>query len=147
MKEVYFTLKSRRSIPTVRIEYGQEKKNFIVRIFDSEVNSRRTYEYCPKEEVFDDEQDMLKKVNEIKKGLLENNWIIKNRDSNPKHSFLKTRTVDGTISFEFSVNLDPAKLKVRKNKITKDFVHNFYAEIETNIRKGVKKLNGDCNFV
>ena len=82
---------------------------------------------------------MLKKVNEIKKGLLENNWIIKNRDSIPKHSFLKTGTVDGTISFEFSVNLDPAILKVRKKKIAKDFVHNLYAEIETNIRKGVKK--------
>ena len=139
MKEVYFTLKSRRSIPTVRIEYGQEKKNFIVRIFDSEVNSRKTYEYCPKEEVFEDEQEMLKKVNEIKKGLLENNWIMQNRDPIPNYSFLKTGTVDGTISFEFSVNLDPFKLKVRKNKIAKDFVHNLYAEIESNIRKGVNK--------
>ena len=139
MKEVYFTLQSRSSIPIVRIEYGQEKKNFIVRIFDNEVNSRRTYEYCLKEEVFEDEQEMLKKVNEIKKELSENNWIMQNRDSNPKHSFLKTRTVDGTISFEFSVNLDPAKLKVRKNKIAKDFVHNLYSEIETNIRKGVNK--------
>ena len=127
------------SIPKVRIEYGQEKNNFIVRIFDSEVNSRRTYEYCPKEEVFDDEQDMLKKVNEIKKGLLENNWIMKNRDPIPKNSFLKTETVDGTISFEFSVNLDPVKLNVRKKKITKDFVHNLYTEIETNIRKGFNK--------
>ena len=139
MKEVYFTLQSGRSIPTVRIEYGQEKKNFIVRIFDSEVNSRRTYEYCPKEEVFDDEQDMLKKVNEIKKGLLENNWILQNTDSIPKHLFLKTGTVDGTITFEFSVNLDPVKLNVRKKKITKDFVHNLYTEIETNIRKGFNK--------
>ena len=139
MKEVYFKLQSRRSIPIIRIEYGQETKNFLVRIFDNEVNSRRTYEYCPKEEFFEDEQEMLKKVNEIKKGLLENNWIIKNRDSIPKHSFLKTGIVDGTISFEFSVNLDPAKLKVRKKKIVKDFVQNLYAEIETNFRKGVNK--------
>ena len=139
MKEVYFKLQSSRSIPIVRIEYGQEKKNFIVRIFDNEVNSRRTYEYCPKEEFFEDEQEMLQKVNEIKKGLLENNWIMQNRDSIYKNSFLKTGTIDGTISFDFSVNLDPAKLKVRKKEITKDFVHNLYAEIETNIRKGVKK--------
>ena len=88
MKEVYFTLQSRSSIPIVRIEYGQEKKNFIVRIFDNEVNSRRTYEYCPKEEFFEDEQEMLKKVNEIKKGLLENNWIMQNSDSIAKNSFL-----------------------------------------------------------
>ena len=57
MKEVHFTLQSRMSISTVRIEYGQEKKNFIVRIFDNEVNSRRTYEYCLKEEVFEDEKE------------------------------------------------------------------------------------------
>ena len=82
---------------------------------------------------------MLKKVNEIKKGLLENNWIMHNRDSIPKLAFLKTGTVAGKISFEFTVNLDPAKLEVRKKKIVKDFVHNLYAEIEKNIRKGVKK--------
>ena len=82
---------------------------------------------------------MLKKVNEIKKGLLENNWIMQNTDSIPKHSFLKTGTVDGTITFEFSVNLDPAKLNLRKKKITKNFVHNLYTEIKTNIRKEVNK--------
>ena len=82
---------------------------------------------------------MLKKVIETKKGLLENNWIMQNRESIPKNSFPKTGTVDGTILFEFSVNLDPAKLKVRKKKIVKDFVQNLYAEIETNFRKGVNK--------
>ena len=62
-----------------------------------------------------------------------------NRDSIPEHAFLKTGTVDGKILFKFSMNLDPAKLKVRKNKIVKDFVQNLYAEIETNFRKGVSK--------
>ena len=90
---------------------------------------------------------MLKKVNEIKKGLLENNWIMQNSDSIAKNSFLKTGIVDGTISFDFSVNIDPAKLKVRKKKIKKDFVHNLYAEIVTYISKEVSNWNGDCNFV
>ena len=62
-----------------------------------------------------------------------------NRDSIHKHAFLKTGTVAGKISFEFTVNLDPAKLKVRKKKIVKDFVQNLYAEIETNFRKGVSE--------
>ena len=62
-----------------------------------------------------------------------------NRDSIPKHAFLKTGTVDGKISFEFTVNLDPDKLEVRKKKIVKDFVQNLYAEIETNFRKGFNK--------
>ena len=64
---------------------------------------------------------------------------MKNRDSIPKHSFLKTGTIDGTISFEFSVNLDPDKLRVRKKEIAKDFVQNLCAEIGKNIRKGVNK--------
>ena len=65
--------------------------------------------------------------------------MFRYKDSIPKHAFLKTGTVDGKISFEFSVNLDPAKLKVRKKKIVKDFVQNLYAEIETNFRKGVSE--------
>ena len=67
MKELYFTLPYRRSKKTVRLQYGQVKKKFIVRTFDGEINSRRTSEDSPKEEVFDDEQEMLKRVYEIKK--------------------------------------------------------------------------------
>ena len=139
MKEAYFTLPYRSSMSEFKLEYGQVKKNFIIRTFDGRINCRSTSKEYPKEEVFEDEKEMLKKVNEIKKRLLENNWIMHNRDSLSKHAFLKTGTVDGKISFEFSVNLDPAKLKVRKKKIVKDFVQNLYAEIETNFRKGVNK--------
>ena len=70
MKELYFTLPYRRSTRTVRLEYGEVKKKFIVRTFDGEINGRRTSEGSPKEEVFEDEQEMLKKVYEIKKGMM-----------------------------------------------------------------------------
>ena len=90
MKELYFTLPYRRSKKTVRLEYGQVKKKFIVKTFDGEINGGKTSEDSPKEEVFDDEQEMLKRVYEIKKGLRESHWVIQDKESISQPSFLKT---------------------------------------------------------
>ncbi len=139
MKELYFTLHYRRSKKTVRLEYGQVKKKFIVRTFDGKINGRRTSEDSPMEEVFDDEQEMLKRVYEIKKRLMESRWVIRDKESIPHPSFLKTEIIDGAISFEFSVDIDPDKLDVRRTEIAKDFVEQIDKEIETNIRKGVRR--------
>ena len=136
MKELYFTLPYRRSTNTVRLEYGQVKKVFILRTYDGEINGRRTAEDSPKEEVFEDEQEMLKRVCETKKGLMEGRWVVQNKESISQPSFLKTEIIDGVISFEFSVDIDPVKLDGRKTEITEDFVENIDKEIETNIRKG-----------
>ena len=139
MKELYFTLPYRRSKKTVRLEYGQVKKKFIVRTFDGEIICRRTSEDSPKEEVFDDEQEMLKRVYEIKKGLMESRWVIQDKESISQPSFLKTEIIDGAISFEFSVDIDPDKLEVRRTEIAKDFIEQIDKEIEINIRKGIRK--------
>ena len=139
MKELYFTLPFRRCKKTVRLEYGQVKKKFIVRTFDGEINGKKRSEDSPKEEVFADEQEMLKKVYEIKKGLMESRWVIQDKESISQPSFLKTEIIDGTISFEFSVDIDPNKLEVRRTEIAKDFIEQIDKEIETNIRKGVRK--------
>ena len=139
MKELYFTLPYRRTKKTVRLEYGQVKKKFIVRTYDGEINGRRTSEDSPKEEVFEDEQEMLKRVYETKKGLMEGRWVVQNKESISQPSFLKTEIIDGAISFEFSVDIDPVKLDGRKTEIAEDFVENIDKEIETNIRKGVNK--------
>ena len=139
MKELYFTLPYRRSKKTVRLEYGQVKKKSIVRTFNGEINGRRTSEDFPREEVFDNEREMLKRVYEIKKGLMESRWVIQDKDSISQPSFLKTEIIDGAISFEFSVDIDPDKLDRRKTEIAKDLVEKIDKEIETNIRKGVRK--------
>ena len=138
MKELYFTLPYRSSNKTVRLEYGQVKKKFIVRTFDGELIGRRTSEDSPNEEVFDDEQEMLKRVYEIKKGLMESRWVIQDKESISQPSFLKTEIIDGAISFEFSVDIDPDKLEGRKTGIVKDFVEKINKEVETSIRKGVE---------
>ena len=81
----------------------------------------------------------MKKVYETKKGLLKGRWIVKNKQSFSKPSFLKTEIIDGKVSFEFSVDIDPVKLDERKTKIEEDFVGNLGKEIGTNIRKGDRK--------
>ena len=107
--------------------------------FEGNINRRRVSEGSPGEEVFEDEQELLKKVHKTKKGLLEGRWIVKNKQSFSQPSFLRTEIVDGKISFEFSVDMDPVKLDERKTKIEEDFVDQIDKEIETNIRKGVGK--------
>ena len=135
MKELYFTLPYRRSKKTVRLEYGQVKKKAIIRTYDGEINGRKISEDSPKEEVFDDEKEMIKRVYEIKKGLIESRWIIQDKESISQPSFLKTEIIDGAILFEFSVDIDPDKLEGRRTKIAKEFVELIDKEIETNFRK------------
>ena len=137
MKELYFTSPYRRSTRTIRLEYGQVKKVFILRTFDGEINARRVSEGSPREEVFEDEKKLLKKVHKTKKGLLEGRWIVKNKESISQPTFLRTEIIDGKVSFEFSVDIDPVKLDERKTEIEEDFVEQIDKEIETNIRKGV----------
>ena len=139
MKELYFTLPYRRSKKTVRLEYGQVKKKFIVRTFDGGINGRGESENTPREEVFEDEQEMLKRVYEIKKGLMESRWVIQDKESISQPSFLKTEIIDGAISFEFSVDINPDKLEIRRTEIAKDFIEQIDKEIEINIRKGIRK--------
>ena len=139
MKEIYFTLPYRRSKKTVRLEYGKVKKKFIVRTYDGEINGKGASEDYPKEEVFDSEHEMLKRVHDIKTGLMESRWVIQDKESISQPSFLKTEIIDGEISFEFTVDVDPKKLDERRTEIAQDFVQQVDKEIETNIRKGENK--------
>ena len=47
--------------------------------------------------------------------------------------------VEGKVSFEFSVDIDPVKLDERKTEIEGDFVEQIDKEIDTNIWKRVRK--------
>ena len=138
MKGLYFTLPYKSSKKTVRLEYGQVKKKFIVRTFDGKIIGRRTSEDSPKEEVFEGEQEMLKGVHEIKKELMESRGVIQAKESISQPSFLKTEIIDGAISFEFTVDIDPVKLDGIRAGIAQDFVEKINKEVETSIRKGVE---------
>ena len=139
MRELYFTSPYRRSTRIIRLEYGQVKKKFVLRTFEGNINRRRVSEGSPREEVFEDEQELLKKVHKTKKGLLEGRWIVKNKESISQPTFLRTEIIDGKVGFEFSVDIDPVKLDERKTEIEEDFVEQIDKEIETSIRKEVRK--------
>ena len=51
----------------------------------------------PKEEVFENEQELLKKVYETKSGLLEGRSIVQNKQSISQPSFISTNVVDGEV--------------------------------------------------
>ena len=140
MNTLYFTYPYRRSLRTIRLEYGEVKKKFVLKTFEGNIIGRKVSEEgSPKEEVFENEQELLKKVQETKKGLLEGRWIVKNKESISRPTFLRTEIIDGKVSFEFSVDIDPVKLDERKTEIEEDFVEQIDKEIETNIRKGVRQ--------
>ena len=140
MKELYFTSPYRRSTRTIRLEYGQVKNKFLLRTFEGNIIGRKiSEEGSPKEEVFEDEQELLNKVHKTKRGLLEGRWIVKNKESISQPTFLRTEIIESKVSFEFSVDIDPVKLDERKTEIEEDFVEQIDKEIETNIRKGVRK--------
>ena len=101
MRELYFTSPYRRSLRTVRLEYGQVNKVFILRTFEGRIKGKGESESPPKEEVFEDEQGLLKKVYETKSGLLEGRWIVQNKQSISQPSFISTNIVDGEVSVEF----------------------------------------------
>ena len=81
----------------------------------------------------------MKKVHKTKRGLLEGRWIVKNKESISQPTFLRTEIIDGKVSFEFSVDIDPVKLDERKTEIEEDFVEQIDKEIDTNIWKRVRK--------
>ena len=101
MNTLYFTSPYRRSTRTIRLQYGQVKKVFILRTSDGEIKGRGESESPPKEEVFEDEQGLLKKVYETKSGLLEGRWIVQNKQSISQPSFIATNVMDGEVSVEF----------------------------------------------
>ena len=101
MKELYFTSPYRRSTRTVRLEYGQVKKVFILRTFEGEINGRGTSENPPNEQVFESEQELLQKVYDTKSVLLEGSWIVQNKQSISQPSFIYTNVMDGEVSVEF----------------------------------------------
>ena len=68
---------------------------------EGEINGRGESESPPKEEVFEDEQELLKKVYETKSGLLQGRWIVQNKQSISQPSFISTNVIDGEVSVEF----------------------------------------------
>ena len=104
MKELYFTKKYRRSLKTLRLEFGEINNKYLLKSIEGEINGRGTSEFSPREEVFDNDQVMLKEVWETRKRLSEDRWTLETKEESPttqQTSFITLKTIDGDLSLEY----------------------------------------------
>ena len=86
MYEHYFTKINSETIQAVRLEYGQLGEKYVLKTFEGEENPNGLFLHksiFPREEVFDDEQLMLKNVWETRKQLSEERWILRTKEESP----------------------------------------------------------------
>ena len=101
MNSLYYTLKDRKSIKTLRIEYGQLGLKFVLRVFDGQIDRMGERENLPKEILFEGEQELLKQIHEIKKELKETEWSEREPPKVTQPSFLRTDLGEGKLSCYF----------------------------------------------
>ena len=104
MKELYYIRPFRRSLRTLRLEFGKVKNKFLLRLIDGEINRKGKSELSPIEEVFNEEQEMLKKVWELRKQLSDEKWNLQTKQESSKRkqpSFITSTTMNGKMSIEF----------------------------------------------
>ena len=105
MNSLYYTLKDRKSLKTtLRIEYGQLGLKFVLRMFEGQIDRRGEREGLPKEILFEGEQELLKKIHEIKKELSETEWSEREPPKVTQPSFLRTDLGEDELSFRFNGN-------------------------------------------
>ena len=54
MKELYYVKRERKSLRTLRLEFGEVKNKFLLKFIDGEINLKGRSEFSPIEEVFDE---------------------------------------------------------------------------------------------
>ena len=104
MNELYYTKPYRRSIRTLRLEFGEVNDKFLLKFIDGEINLKGKSEFSPIEKVYDDEQGMLKNVWETRKQLSDERWILRTKEESPtskQTSFITLKTNNGDLSLEF----------------------------------------------
>ena len=56
------------------MEYGQLRLKFVLRMFEGQIDRMGEREGLPKEILFEDEQELLKRIHEIKNELKDSEW-------------------------------------------------------------------------
>jgi hypothetical protein len=104
MNELYFTKPYRRSLKTLILEFGEINNKFLLKSIECEINGKGTTEFSPREEVFDNDQVMLKEVWELRKRLSEDRWTLETKEeSTTTHQtfFITLKTIEGDLSMEY----------------------------------------------
>ena len=76
MEELYYIRPYRKSLRTLRLEFGKVKKNYILRLIDGEINQKGKSEFSPIKEIFDEEKEMMERIWELKKQLSNEKWNL-----------------------------------------------------------------------
>ena len=104
MNQLYFTKPYRRSLKTLRLEFGEVKNKLLLKSIEGEINGKGTSEFSPREEVFDNDQVMLKGVWELRKRLSEDRRTLETKEESSKTtqpSFITLKTIHGDLSMEY----------------------------------------------
>ena len=101
MNSLYYTLKDRKSLKTLRIEYGQLGLKFVMRMFEGQIDRMGERDELPKEILFEGEQELLEKIHEIKNELSETEWSENEPRKVTQSSFLRTDLGEDEVSFKF----------------------------------------------
>ena len=102
MKTLFFTLQNRRSLVTTRLVYGLEGIKYIIQIYEWEINGHGEKEGLPTEYQYEFEEEILKHIHDLRKGLREKGWT--QRDLPPEvHqlSFLRGDDSDAELGYKF----------------------------------------------
>ena len=70
-------------------------------MFEGQIDRRGEREGLPKEILFEGEQELLKRIHEIKKELKENEWSEREPPKVTQQSFLRTELGEEEVSFKF----------------------------------------------
>ena len=82
MNELYYVKRERKSLRTLRIEFGECKDKFLLRFIEGEIKPEGKSESFPHETFYDDEEEMSKKVLKMREQLTEERWMLKTRGQN-----------------------------------------------------------------
>ena len=105
MYTLFFTHQHRRSTKTLRLHYGLEGMKYIIQVYDGEINWHGEKEGLPTEYQYEFEQEMLKHVHDLKKGLIEKGWWERDSPEVSQTSFLRSENSDGQLVFDYEKNL------------------------------------------
>ena len=103
MKELYFTKPYKSSLKTLRLEFGEVNNKFLLKSIEGEINGKGTSAFSTREEVFDNDQVMLKEVWELRKRLSEDRWTLETKEESittNQTSFITLQTINGDLSME-----------------------------------------------
>ncbi len=114
MNSLYYTLKDRKSIKTLRIEYGQLGLKFVLRMFEGQIDRMGERENLPKEILFEGEQELFNKIHEIKKRWMEM-LGVEDTLSFSSHSMRKTKA---TVIYNKTKNIDAVRRLLGQSSVT-----------------------------